>query len=300
VHIDFEHHDEFVETAQLEIKEKNDGDHTILITTEHFKLKNKKTGEYYPESAVRRVFPPCEKTQSYIAFTRLRPQLTELIGGEEIHLTSNFSVANAHENSCFTAVSKCTYGNTPDKDAAENAWKKTEEKLRANGELSKSDIEFHRRNFELLDAQRYFVPNSFDFAVESVGVYSNISIIHHAAQILQERIRGRIDELDTGMIIIKRAETTMANCYDVVLQHEDYTVGKILECMMLEMYFATDKQKLLKYCGFKKFHPHDPDSTIRLAYEMDVSPENIRGHIRAAATEAIEIYKKIQQIMTQL
>ena len=52
----------------------------------------------------------------------------------------------------------------------------------------------------------------------------------------------------------------------------------------------------LSYCGFKKFHPHDTHSIIRLAFK-DLGGSDaklyITEYLRNAITKGVEIYRKI-------
>jgi len=54
-------------------------------------------------------------------------------------------------------------------------------------------------------------------------------------------------------------------------------------------------ESLLSYCGFKKFHPHDHDSIIRVAYKSASTSEPadkmmVRGHLKKACRVAEELY----------
>jgi DNA-directed RNA polymerase subunit L len=62
--------------------------------------------------------------------------------------------------------------------------------------------------------------------------------------------------------------TTIKNCFDVVLEYEDYTIGKILEYVLYSKYY--EGQRIMTYCGFSKVHPHDTFSIIRVAYSENV------------------------------
>jgi len=98
----------------VEVDVKNDTDGVIYVTTEDFKIKNKTSGNYLTKDETLRIFPPCEKTQSFIDFMRLRPKISDTIPGEELKFTAEFAVSTAKESSMFNVVSKCTSGNTPD------------------------------------------------------------------------------------------------------------------------------------------------------------------------------------------
>ncbi len=61
---------------------------------------------------------------------------------------------------------------------------------------------------------------------------------------------------------IKASDNTMENCYDITLVNEDYTIGNILNYELYAIFY-TDL-KMLDYVGFKKLHPHDSDSLLRV------------------------------------
>ena len=81
----------------------------------------------------------------------------------------------------------------------------------------------------------------------------------------------------------------MSNCYDIILENEDYTIGKIIEYCMYAKFFD-QAQKVLSYCGFRKMHPHDPDSIIRVAYLEPTDRTTIKGHLKECIVDAIKVY----------
>ena len=280
---------------QLEIDQKNTTENIIYITTENFQLKNKKTGEYMPEEEVHRIFPSNPKTLSYIDFVRLRPKISDSIPGEHLKLTADFSIGNAKENAMYNVVSKCAYGNTPDIAKIEKVWEEREAKLRGE-EMPEKDIAFQKRNFMLLDAQRIFVPNSFDFQIKSIEIYENREIVKMAAKILYEKFAKFVEELDSNMVPIINSETTIENCFDILLENEDYTMGKVFEYLLYEKYY--EGEKTLEFCGFKKFHPHDLKSTVRIAFKESVGSDKTiaKQYIRTAAMDAQDIFKVIYKM----
>lgn len=278
----------------LELDMKNETDNMIIVTTEHFRIKNKSTNNYLTKDETRRIFPPCKITNQYIDFVRLRPKISDTIQGEQIKLMSEFSIHNCKNGGgVFSVVSKCSYGNTPDKDKAAIIWADFEDKLKSE-ETSKEDIEFQKRNFDILDSQRYFVEDSFDFVIETIGVYDNQEIVKKAAGIIYDKFNQLILDIDSDSLSIIRSETTMDNCFDIVLVNEDYTVGKILEYILNTKYFAEDKS--LSFCGFKKFHPHNDESIIRLAYFENVDKRTVSQCIRTSCVQAVHIFKKIYEM----
>jgi DNA-directed RNA polymerase alpha subunit len=277
----------------LDLDKKNDTDEMIIITTEDFRVRNKENGNYLTVEEVRKIFPPFKKTNTFIDFARLRPRIGDSIPGEHIKLTCEFSLHTASENSMFNVVSKCSYGNTPDLDRIHLVWQDQENKLKSEG-LSVDEIEFQKRNFYILDAQRHYVPDSFDFVLQTLGVFDNKELMKKACIILKNRMVELIQALESDMVPINASETTIENCYDVILEHEDYTIGKVLEYLLYEKFYVADKT--FTYCGFKKFHPHNDDSTIRVAYAEKVDKHMVSQNLRSVCIEANNVFKKISEM----
>ncbi len=277
----------------LELDEKNETENMKIVTTEHFKIKNKKNGNYLTKNELRKIFPPCPKTNMYIDFARLRPSLGQTIPGEQIKLTAEFSIHSPKENSMYNVVSTCSYGNTIDNVKVKEVWSEYEKKLESE-QHTKSDIEMQKKNFYLLDAQRYYLEDSFDFCLESVGVFENKEIIKMGCQVLIDKLDTMIVNIEADIIPIRPSEVTMENSYDVILENEDYTLGKMLEYVLYTSYF--ENEKILSFCGFKKFHPHDEESIIRLAYIKKGDKNTVRNHVTEACKKSKEIYTKINKM----
>jgi len=279
---------------QLIVDVKNDTDNIIYVTTEDFKLRDKKTGTVLSSEEQEKLFPGLfpknVQTQSYIDFVRLRPKFGIEIDGEQLSLIADFSVNIAKESSMFNVVSKCAYGNTPDKDKAVTVWDKIEAKLQSDGETA-SDIKFQKENFRILDTQRHFIPNSFDFVVESVGVYDNREIVRKACAVIQNKFIDMVQMVDSGVVSILTSETTMDYCYDIHLEDEDYTLGKIIEYLMYTKFY--EKQGVLSFCGFKKFHPHDTKATVRVAFKTKNEKSMVSNLLREVCVDAQQVFKDI-------
>jgi len=278
----------------LELSHKNDTENIIYVTSGDFRIKNKSTDNYVTEAEVSRIFPKNELTQYYCDFIRLRPKIGDTIPGEEIQLTAEFSVKSAADNSIYSVVSKCSYGNSIDVERVESEWEKQEAKLQSE-ELSQVEIDFHKKNFYLLDAQRIFKENSFDFVVQTVGVLSNKDIVKMACKILIQKMDALVLATDSDMVPIKISETTIENSYDINLENEDYTVGKVIEYILYDKYYAGD-EKLLNFCGFSKTHPHNTDSIIRVGYLMKTDKNTVRQNLRVAAQEAGDVFKTVYKM----
>ena len=112
----------------LELDKQNDTDTMIIVTTEHFRIRNKTNGKYLTPDEIRRIFPPHPITNMFIDFARIRPAIGDSIPGEHIKITADFSVHTAKENSMFNVTSICAYGNTPDPVKAKLIWDELENK----------------------------------------------------------------------------------------------------------------------------------------------------------------------------
>lgn len=278
----------------LELDETNNTDYIMFVTTEHFKIKNKETGEYMKETDKKHIFPPDTKTQQYIDFCRLRPRIGD-VPGEQIKLSCEFSIANAGVSSMFNVVSKCAYGNTIDVNKSKEAWTEKENKMKADGATA-DEIEYTKTNFYLLDAQRYFVKDSFDFSIESVGVYTNNEIVKKASAIMQGKLIDFMESVKATEVPIRSSVCTMENSFDVILQNEDYTLGKALEFYLYEHFYNSNDNKKLNFCAFKKLHPHDSSSLIRIAYANKVSVSEIAKDLIEACTQLQEVYVAIHKM----
>ena len=277
----------------LEVDVTNDTDNTIFVTTEHFKIKNKESGNYLTREETMKIYPPNTKTNSYIDFARLRPKISDSIPGESLKLSSEFSISNARDNSSFNVVSKCSYGNTLDLVKVNKLWDEREPQLRSQ-EATMADIEFQKKNFYILDAQRSFVPDSFDFVIRTIGFYENRDIVKFAAEILTKKFDEMITQIDSGTVNINLSETTVENCYDIILENEDYTIGKIIEFILYDRFYIGDKT--LTFCGFKKFHPHDANGTVRIAFAQVADLNMVKQHLKVACSEAKAFYKTVNRL----
>ncbi len=82
---------------ELHVDVENSTDSILYVTTEDFRIWDKKHKEYISENQNKQIFPPNLITRQYIDFARLRPRISETIPGEHIRLKAEFSVGTAKE-----------------------------------------------------------------------------------------------------------------------------------------------------------------------------------------------------------
>lgn len=251
----------------IECTKKNDTTQLIYVTTEEFKSD---------------LFPPTQinKTESrYIDWIRLRPD-------EEISFTCKTSVGTANQCGAYNSVGTCSYGFTKDEQASERAWGEKERTI------TKEDWDF-------LDGKRYVIPNSFDFLLETLGVFTNQQLLTLSSTILILQLEQCVKS-----ITIEPSLTTMEDCFDVSITGDytigtitipmqgDYTIGKLLEYELYQRFLA----KELTYVAFYKKHPHDTIGILRVA-SKGATPETIRVMIDKASEECIKKCKEFSSLL---
>ena len=283
-----------LENYVVEVDVENTTDTVLYVTTGDFKVKNVVTGNYLSEKDTRAIFPANDQTGYFIDFVRLRPKISEELPGEKIQLSCTFSISTAKDDGMFNAVSTCSYGFTVDDVKMEDALKKKKQEWKDQG-MTEKEIAYETKDWKLLDGKRYTVKDSFDFVIETVGVHTNQELVHKACDILCDKLVALNTLLETNQVTIEPSPTTLANSFDVVLENEDYTLGKVLEYFLYTLFF--EEVNTLTYCGFKKIHPHDHSSIIRLAYKESADKSIVAQNFGVCIEEALKVYKKIKKII---
>jgi DNA-directed RNA polymerase subunit L len=152
-------------------------------------------------------------------------------------------------------------------------------------------IETELNDWRILDSPRITIPDSYEFRIQTVGVFENKYILKKAMSIIIDSLKNIISIYSKANDLIKDSSTFMPNCYDVTLVDYDYTIGKILEYCLYEEYFL--KESTLNFCAFKKFHPHLNTSVIRMAFKTETDITNASIYLINAAKIGIQFYKKI-------
>jgi DNA-directed RNA polymerase subunit L len=253
------------------------------------------TNTYLEDGDLRKIFPPyvppTGKGEYYIDFVKLRPRISEELPGEQLKLTCELSVSTARDDSMFNVTATCSYGCTPDHVKINTELGIRRHKWAEDGK-SETEVNFEAANWKLLEGMRYVKRYSFDFILQTVGIFDNTDIMTNACDVLYAKFVELKQQLDANKLDITQANVTMENCYDVTLVNEDYTVGNILNYEIYDVYY-TDLKKV-SYVGFKKMHPHDSDSILRIALvEENLGEEFVKQILSAIMTSVIQ---KLQQI----
>ena len=284
----------------FEINKTNVSDKVEYVTTEHFKIKDTNTDKYLDDKIVRKIFPADPITDDFIIITRLLPKFSQDKPGEKIQLSAKLSVNTAGEDGVYNVTSCCSYMNTPDKIRQDDMWNDIEKNLSPE-EKEPDKLKIKKSDWKNHGSKRVYIPNSFDFKITSIGIFTNIEIVNLACNIINSRLEELKKNILNPDLFIKMLQSysssTIKNCYDIVLFNEDYTIGKIIEYVLHYTYYK--KQGILSYVGFRKNHPHDSHSIIRIAFKNDIPSGEEHNSLKTILSEscdqAMEIYNNITE-----
>ena len=252
-----------IENLELIIEKENTTESFNYITTDDFQIKDNTTDKFLSKSEVLKIFPPDSYTKDHIIFSRLRPRITKKGKGEELSLSCKMIVSSAKESGAFNVVSTCSYSFEDDVKKQNSEWNKYEKTL---PEESKTKLTQEKKNWFNHKAKKYHKKDSFNFILESIGIYSNIEIIKKACSIINNKLDVIKESLKNNSLI-NESKNTITNSFDITLLEEDYTIGKIIEYILHEDYYKNGPE--LKYVGFNKKHPHNKNSIIRISFNND-------------------------------
>ena len=281
-------HDQPYEDLEVQIEKENTTQENIYVTTEDFKVKNIKSDKYLDDDVVKKIFPPNSITGDYIVFARLRPRISQEIPGEKIHIKAKMSLHTAGEDGAYNVTSICSYGYTPDRIKQDSVWQEYSSTLK---ETDPDELEIIKQDWYTLKAKRINIPNSFDFKIQTLGIFSNIDIVKKGCELMIKRIenlKNNVEDPNTlNTMIMAQATSTIPNCFDIVLKNENYTLGKVIEYIIHEKFY--EETPILTYVGFKKPHPHNNDSLLRFAFKNDVKEIDKNNKIANVLSSACDV-----------
>jgi DNA-directed RNA polymerase subunit L len=280
---------------RVEVDVTNTSDAIMIVTTQQFKIKNTATDSYLTEEQTRKVFPPDPITGDYISVVRLRPAQGK-VGKEAIQFSCPLGISTASQNSAYAVACTCAYAATQDTAAADAAWNaRNSEGAGKAGDGNSGADSIKKRDWDLLGAKRFTIPDSFDFVLESVGQFSTKELIRKGLDVLISKLRRYQDSTDLIQTSIQPAEGTMPNSYTITLMGEGYTIGKVLEYFLFASHIKgqSGSDNTLEYCGFTKPHPHIDKSIIRIAFADRKGKEDAASLIAGAARKGVAAFESL-------
>ena len=276
--------DRYVYSFSLRVKNMTSSD-VLLVTTRDITVRDKNGREV--DTEVRdRLFPACRITGDHIILTKLSPSAYEDGEGGEVDIDCLASVGTEAQHSRWCPVSTCYFVNKIDPEAADEAYSALQQQ--GSGQPVKS-----RSQFDALDALRHYYTNEygeanvFKFRLESECGLRAPFLIFQGFRVLIERvvhIRKALEARDTSKVAVastaeiaaakndpstkfvstpqSKAVDNSEGVFNVVVSHEDHTVGNLVQALIYEKNFrksnASDDngaQEEITYIGYHQPHP---------------------------------------------
>jgi hypothetical protein len=274
-----------LDVLELQLHKKNDSKTIEFITTEDFEMTN--AGNKVDNKSLKQIFKPFEYKGNdyYIDIVKLRPPLSDNIPGEELQLTAKLQVGTGKESGMYNVVSTCFYVFTQDMKEANKQWEIQKSTFKGTEE----EIQLIKKNWYLLDAKRFVLDRSFDFTIETIGIYENNEIVLMACEIIQKQLHEYIEGHNYE---IRENDTTMKNTIDIVFPNGNYTIGKLLEYQFYKNMFP----KILSYVSFFKIHPHSTEGLLRLAFNNETSESELTEYLITICKELIDEFDGIYKL----
>jgi DNA-directed RNA polymerase subunit L len=151
------------------------------------------------------------------------------------------------------------------------------------------------REFETMEVQRCYKinergePYSFDFIVESVGVLDPVYIVARAIDVLQAKVLryGSIDYGDLPESLKVRPADARMKGFDFIFQHEDHTLGNLLQTWMEQNLVDSGE---ITFAGYKVPHPLRDEMVLRVGVESG-QDSTARAAVAKAARECAQMFK---------
>lgn len=254
------------------------------VTTEDIKILFGDSKTELPVKTVRTIFPPDPITGDYILITRLNPGIRGVAPPERLTLTAKLYWTDGSVSGTASAASTCSYAATPDLEQQEVQWQKMADTITSNTEQARID-------FLLGPGSRIVTPGSFDWVLETVGVYKPLELLDIACDVVTSDIAANVAALSEPGRITPLTDG-MKNSYSVRITGDEYAVGYLLQTALYDTHCLSEPSN---YVGFRKEHPHDGYGTLKLALQDISSVEAIATIVTRAATavtEAIAVVKE--------
>lgn len=280
----------------FELKVQNEKDDSLPVRAEDFNVRKRGQGvDENTDSLVgnKQFFQPDPKTSDTCLIALLKAKQPRQ-DGQKIHLIAKATVGTGRDHIRFCPVSQCSYGNTIDPDEGrqrmyfekwiKNSKNKKPEDLKENKALE----EILMREFQTMEVQRCYrvdpttgEPNSFDFVVETVGVLPVTTIVERALKNIEMKCMkyAAMDKEPPENVHVQNADARMKG-FDFLFQHEDHTLGNLLQTYMDEKMMGTD----ITFVGYKVPHPLRDEMLLRVGVDF---PGDERDGKELTATIAV-------------
>lgn len=232
---------------------------------------------------------------------------------ETVAFEAKATVGIGRENVRFSPVSQCSYGYTRDMNPEKQKkvfsdWLDRHKKIRIEElEQDSSRKALLEREFETMEAQRCYLtnekgePNSFDFTIESVGVFNPFDIVIEALKILEKKCfaYAALDKGDLPENVKLQPTKKEARGFDIYFQHEDHTLGNLITTYMDEYLLDPNglKENSISYCGYCIPHPLRDEMLMTILVKDDLT---CRKAIATAAANCAKMFASWREKFSQM
>jgi DNA-directed RNA polymerase subunit L len=243
------------------------------VTTGDFSITWGPDNAKLPDKVVKQMFPADPITGDFILITRLNPSIPGVAPAERLVLAAKLEWTDGSNGGTATVAPTCSYAPTPDIERQEAEWIT----------VSAGEESIAKTDFLLGPGAHLVIPGSYDWTLETTGVYTPRELVTLASDILSAAFSALIETLSEPGTITP-VDDGLVNCHAVRVGGDAYSVGYLLQTKLYETHCSTDNTN---YVGFRKDHPHDSHARLRIALADAATPAAVAAAIKAAADSVI-------------
>lgn len=270
------------------IHKSNTTKDSIDITTDDIEVFDE-AGNKLPKEVHDKIFPHDNITGEPILITKLKPNLYNQTMGEKLHVEFKARTGKATQHARWSPVSTCTYMNVVDDEAAKKAF---EEKAST---MNPNERAVAWKRFNVHDRYRYFVknqydePDSFEFTIESECRWTPKMLVSEAIDVLVMKMQSLKNSSRCKVETINEATYT----YAVIIDHEDHTLGNLLQTLIYNEYIRENNNTMLSYVGYYQPHPLNTEVVFKFVFkEKTDALDFLRHAIEGPLTKTLHDIKK--------
>jgi len=267
----------------------NTGTEALHVTADQFKITEKGVGVLGPEvTAV--MFPRDPITKQSCLITTLRPYWNQSLPPDEIDLVATPVKGRGRDFMGFSPVAQCSFQNTLDPDPSRqreffNEWLASFKKVTDTTTLDPAVLASYEAEWKTMAIQRCFIPDSFSFTVESVGIRPVKEIVTDGIQAVIDLVTPFTESALDG-VVFQPLESRMSGIR-VIFTDQEHTLGSLLEAMIHELYLKDGAEGPISYAAYKVPHPLEKKMHIVLGkHALDTASQDT-GVTEAVAREVI-------------
>jgi len=273
---------------RFRLRKKNRSAEVVHVTTADVEVLEEGGNKAVPK-AVRDALFPAGSTGDHILLTKLRPNPYDNAEGEEVHAEGVVRVKadtegarDGQKHARWSPVSVCFFVNVVDEEAADRAFEVAEQEAIEAGEEASEEARLARRKqFDALERLRSFLPDVFEFRLESECglrcpflVASGFRVLLTRVEAIRDAVEAR-DTTKVSFVSLSSDDVEVSaeeeegererGTVNVCIADEDHTCGNLIQGLMYERNFrGGGGGKDLEFVGYHQPHPLEREIVLRL------------------------------------